>query len=311
MSGRARAVGSTGQLADGLRTGHDLFIQRTHAGAILVAPAILTVWATYVAARGGFAKWQLFLALGGYVLTMLGVTVGFHRLFAHRAFTTSAWIRICLAILGSMAAQGPPIYWVSNHRRHHANSDSPGDPHSPHLDSGEPRGTWAGFRHAHFGWMFTHELTDGTAFSRDLYQDRYLMWVNQRYLWWVALGLLAPAAVGVLMEMSLRAALSGFLWGGGVRLFVSFHMTASINSITHLFGYRSFDTRDHSRNNAWLGLVTLGEAWHNNHHASPANAVFGLRWWETDIGGAFIRLLEFMRLAANVRRSLKFGGRSS
>jgi len=207
-----------------------------------------------------------------------------------------------LAILGSMAAQGPPIYWVSNHRRHHQFADAKGDPHSPHRHDGRALGFWAGLWHAHSGWSFTHELSNPVYFCKDLLRDRLLCRINRHYYGWVLLGLALAAGAGGVIERSAAGLWDGLIWGGGVRLFLSYHLTGSINSVTHAIGYRSFETPDHSRNNWLLGLATLGEAWHNNHHASPSSAVFGVAWWEIDIGAAVVRGLEALRLASNVRR---------
>jgi stearoyl-CoA desaturase (delta-9 desaturase) len=264
----------------------------------LVVPAALTGIALHHAATEGLRVWQVVLTVSLYCLTMLGITVGFHRLLAHRAFVTPSWVRTTLAIAGSMAAQGPPIYWVSNHRRHHRYAERAGDPHSPHCNDTDQLGTWRGFWHAHIGWTFTHEMTNPTIFCRDLLRDPSIRAVNRRYYIWVALGLVVPMLVGAQMDGFWSGAWNGLLWGGGVRLFVSYHMTNSINSITHLFGYRRFPTRDRSKNNLWLALPTMGEAWHNNHHGRPWSPTFSRAWWEVDVGGALIALLERTGLAS-------------
>jgi stearoyl-CoA desaturase (delta-9 desaturase) len=276
-------------------------VQRIHAGAILLLPTLAVVAAVLQTAGGATELWEPALALVFYLATMSGITVGFHRLFAHRSFRTGRALQALLGILGSMAAQGPLVYWVSNHRRHHHCSDKKGDPHSPHWSGERAQRGWSGFLHAHIGWTFTHSLTNSATFARDLLQDRGVGWINRNYYVWVILGLSVPAAVGLLLEGSLAGAWRGLLWGGGVRLFWSYHMTNSINSATHLFGYRSFATGEGSRNNVWLSLPTLGEAWHNNHHACQTSAIFGFSRWEIDIGGATIRLLQRLGLAWDVR----------
>jgi stearoyl-CoA desaturase (delta-9 desaturase) len=237
---------------------------------------------------------------------MLGITVGYHRLLAHRAFSTSSPVVALLAILGSMATQGAPVYWVSNHRRHHRYSDEPGDPHSPHRNGDRVLTGWRGFLHAHIGWMFTHELTNSVEFSRDLLQSRLIGSINRRYWTWVVLGLALPTCIGLAIEHTWAGAIDGFIWGAGVRLFISYHLTSSINSITHLFGYRTYATEERSRNNLWLGIPTLGEAWHNNHHAFPTSAKFGLQWWEVDVGWLFIRFLGLIGLAGSIRTPASF-----
>lgn len=285
-----------------LRARHSMVPQRLHATLILVVPTVAVGIAGWQVWRGTVKAWEVSLSIGLYLLTTLGITVGFHRLFAHRAFQAGSLVRATIAIMGSMAAQGPVIYWVANHRRHHRFSDSAGDPHSPLQDDTRPLKGWAGFWHAHVGWTFTHQLTNSATFCKDLLRDSRLTWVNRYYYHWVLLGIALPTLAGALIEHSWAGAANGLLWGVGVRLFITYHIAGSINSITHLFGYRSFATSESSRNNLWLGLPTLGEGWHNNHHAYPSSALFGYTWWEVDIGGAVIRLLEMFGLAWAVRR---------
>lgn len=275
--------------------------QCLHASLILGLPTAAVVLACWQVARGDAEVWMPVLAVLSYICTMTGITVGFHRLLAHRAFEAQPAVAALLAVLGSMAAQGAPIYWVSNHRRHHRYSDAGGDPHSPHADGTRTISGLRGFWHAHVGWMFTHELTSSIDFSRDLLQNRLISWVNRHYFLWIALGVALSAVIGYLLQPAIEGALNGLLWGTGVRLFLSYHLTSSINSITHLYGYRSFETRERSRNNWLLGIPTLGEAWHNNHHAFPTSAFFGMRWWEVDVGGWVIRLLQACGLAHAVR----------
>jgi stearoyl-CoA desaturase (delta-9 desaturase) len=275
--------------------------QKVHAALILVLPLLCALYALGQAWSGQVRAWHVALAGSLYVAMHLGITVGFHRLFAHKAFQAHAMVRAVLAVLGSMSAQGPVIYWVANHRRHHTYSDAAGDVHSPHFGEAPLHG-WRGFFHAHIGWTFTHRLTNSTAFCKDLLRDVVIRRISQTYYYWVLLGVVIAAAAGWAIDGTPKGVAEGLLWGVGVRLFLSYHLTNSINSVTHLFGYRRFATREQSRNNAWLGLVTLGEAWHNNHHAHPRSAIFGHAWWETDIGGLFIRALARFGLAWDVTR---------
>lgn len=275
--------------------------QRVHALAILVVPLAGALAAMALAAREGVAARDLGLLLVLYLATMLGVSVGFHRHLAHGAFQAGPLMRTLLVVCGAMAAQGPPLYWVANHRRHHRWSDRPGDPHSPHARRDGPVSGWRGLLHAHAGWTFEHELTNPLVYCGDLLRDPRMLRLNRLYLAWVALGLLLPALAGGWAGGSLHAALTGLLWGGPVRLFLTYHFTASINSITHVFGRAAFETRDDSRNNAWLALPTVGEAWHNNHHAFPSSAAFGLAWWQLDPGALLVRLLARLGLVWNVR----------
>jgi stearoyl-CoA desaturase (Delta-9 desaturase) len=239
-----------------------------------------------------------------YAATGLGVTVGFHRHFTHRAFKTKGWVRGTLAILGSAAIEGPVISWVADHRKHHAFSDQQGDPHSPHVDhgggwSGALRGLW----HAHVGWLFIHTHRGSKQrYAPDLLKDPLIRWVDRTFPVWVAVGLLVPFALGYLVGGSLHAALTGLLWGGAVRMLVVHHVTYSINSLCHFFGRQAFDTDDESRNLMWLAPFTFGEAWHNNHHAFPTSFEHGFRRWQLDPSRAVIRTLERLGLAWDVVR---------
>jgi len=239
-----------------------------------------------------------------YVLTGFGVTVGFHRLFTHRAFATKRWLRGVLAALGSAAIEGPVISWVADHRKHHAFADQPGDPHSPHVDHGVGwRGALRGLAHAHMGWLFLHTQRGARKrYAPDLIADPVVSFVDRTFLVWALGGLGAAFGLGWLIGGTLTAALTGLLWGGAVRLLVLHHVTFSINSLCHFFGRRRFDTGDESRNLAWLSLLSFGESWHNNHHAFPTSATHGLRWWEIDTSSLLIRGLERVGLAWDVVR---------
>jgi stearoyl-CoA desaturase (Delta-9 desaturase) len=262
----------------------------------------------------GVAAWQLWnKALNWhdltvfaivYVATGLGITVGFHRLFTHRSFKTSPWLRGVFAALGSAAIEGPVISWVADHRKHHAFSDEEGDPHSPHVGHGSGwRGAFKGFFHAHVGWLFIHtQRGSKPRFAPDLLKDPVVRFVDRTFLLWAVIGLAVPFLLGVAIGGTIVAGLTGLLWGGAVRMFVLHHVTYSINSLCHMFGRRSFETPDESRNLAWLAPFSFGEAWHNNHHAFPTSAVHGLRRWQVDPSAALIWLLEKLGLAWDVVR---------
>ncbi len=240
-----------------------------------------------------------------YVLTGLGVTLGFHRLLTHRSFTTTPWMRGTLAALGSMAIEGPVVSWVADHRKHHAFSDVEGDPHSPHVGHGSGwRGALAGLAHAHVGWIFIHtHRAAKRRYAPDLLADPVVSWVDRTFIGWALLSLFAlPFVLGWLIGGSLLAGLTGMLWGGAVRMLLLHHATYSINSLCHFFGRRRFPTDDESRNLGWLALVTFGEAWHNNHHAFPTSAAHGLRRRELDPTAWAVRLLERAGLAWDVVR---------
>ncbi len=239
-----------------------------------------------------------------YVITGLGITVGFHRLLTHRAFKTKTWLRATFAAMGSAAVEGPVISWVSDHRKHHVYADQEGDPHSPHVDHGVGwRGALRGLLHAHVGWLFIHTQRGAKErFARDLIDDPAIRFVDRTFVLWVSLGLLVPFALGYALGGSLVAGFTGLLWGGLVRMLVLHHVTYSINSLCHFFGRRRFDTDDHSRNLLWLAPLSFGESWHNNHHAFPTSARHGLRPWEVDFSAMLIRGLESVGLAWDVVR---------
>ena len=238
-----------------------------------------------------------------YVLTGLGITVGFHRLLTHRSFRTRPWLRGLLAVLGSAAIEGPVISWVADHRKHHAFADEEGDPHSPHGHGHGVRGTLRGLVHAHVGWIFRHDQRGAhTRYAPDLLADPVVAWVHRTFLVWAIGGLVAAFGLGWLIGGSLASGLTGLLWGGAVRMFLLHHVTYSINSICHVFGRRPYSVDDRSGNVAWLALLSLGESWHNNHHAFPTSADHGLRPWQLDCSALVIRALERAGLAWDVRR---------
>ena len=239
-----------------------------------------------------------------YVLTGLGVTVGFHRHLTHRSFKTSKPLRGLLAILGSVAIEGPVISWVADHRKHHTYSDQEGDPHSPHVGHGGGfRGALKGLAHAHVGWLFIHTHRGARKrYAPDLIDDPVISFVDRTFLVWALGGFVAAFGLGYAIGGTLDAALTGLLWGAGVRMLVVHHVTYSINSLCHFFGRRRFPTDDESRNLLWLALPTFGESWHNNHHAFPTSAEHGMRPWEIDPSGLVIKGLEKLGLVWDVVR---------
>jgi stearoyl-CoA desaturase (Delta-9 desaturase) len=279
-------------------------LDRTLTGLITVAPILMLgvagwqVWNEYL-------HWHDLVVFAlVYLLTGLGVTVGFHRYFTHRSFETKRPVRGALAILGSAAIEGPVISWVADHRKHHAFSDEEGDPHSPHVGHGGGlRGKLRGLFHAHMGWLFVHtQRGSKERYAPDLMRDPLIRWVDRTFFVWVLAGLALAFLLGYALGGTLTAGLTGVLWGGAVRMFVLHHVTYSINSLCHVFGRRPFDTGDESRNLAWLTLPSFGEAWHNNHHAFPTSAEHGLSRRQIDISALVIRGLERSGLAWNVVR---------
>jgi stearoyl-CoA desaturase (Delta-9 desaturase) len=267
----------------------------------IVVPFMAIVGAPFFLWGWGFRWVDLGLLLGMYLLTALGVTVGFHRLFTHKSFETNRVVRFILGALGSMAAEGSVLKWVAIHRRHHQHSDTADDPHSP-LHGG--RGLWGflrGFWHAHVGWVFKPDPVDLDRYVKDLRQIPSVRVVSALFPLWILLGLLVPAALGGVLTGSWAGVLLGFVWGGLVRVFLVHHVTWSVNSVCHLWGQQPYPDKDHSRNNFVLGVLALGEGWHNNHHAFPTSARHGLRWWQVDVSYYFIRFLALIGLAWKIR----------
>jgi stearoyl-CoA desaturase (delta-9 desaturase) len=281
-------------------------MDRIATGLITLIPFLGLVAIGWQSAKGGIPWYDPAAFLVLYVLTGLGVTVGFHRYFTHRSFATNRPVRALLAIFGSAAIEGPIISWVADHRKHHVFSDREGDPHSPHVGHGEQRfHALRGLLHAHVGWLFIH--TDRGAKARyapDLVKDPLIRFVDRTFLIWAVAGLAAPFGLGVAVGGTVKAGLTALLWGGALRMLVLHHVTYSINSLCHFFGRRRFDTGDESRNLAWLAPFSFGEAWHNNHHAFPTSAAHGLRRLERtlDPSAGVIWALERAGLAWNVVR---------
>jgi stearoyl-CoA desaturase (delta-9 desaturase) len=272
-------------------------------GAVVV-PFLATIAAIVLLWNSLVTPTDLAIAAVMYLLTAVGITVGFHRLLTHRSFQTAKPTEYVFAILGSMAVQGPAISWVADHRKHHAHTDEEGDPHSPHVGvDGDARGVFSGLWHAHTGWlMSTQGRADWKRYAPDLYEDRGMRFISRHFVALVYLSLAIPAVAGFLLTGTLLGALTGLLWGGLVRIFFVHHITWSVNSVCHFLGSRRFDTDDHSTNVFWLALPSLGESWHHNHHAFPRSAVHGLKRWEPDPSALIISGLEKLGLARNVIR---------
>jgi stearoyl-CoA desaturase (Delta-9 desaturase) len=260
-----------------------------------VLAAVLLLWNSWVDAT------DLALLIAFYLLTAVGVTVGFHRLLTHRSFQTYPWLERTFAVLGSMPIQGSVLDWVADHRKHHAHTDEEGDPHSPHVGHGTGlSGLW----HAHMGWLTeTQGQADWKRYATDLYEDPKMRTIGRRFPLIALLSLLLPALAGYALHgWTLEGAIRGLIWGGLVRIFLVHHVTWSVNSVCHFFGKRRFEIEDRSTNVAWLSLVSLGESWHHNHHAFPRSAEHGLRRWEIDPSALIIRTLERLGLAWKVVR---------
>jgi len=283
-------------------------VTRAHKIANLIGvplPLVGLVAAVVLLWNQAIGALELGLLVGLYVLTALGVTLGYHRLSTHRAFESSRVFRAIVAVLGSMAMEGSVITWVADHRKHHTFTDQEGDPHSPHLSGPGVWGAIKGLWHAHVGWLFESVgAAERERFAADLVKDPVMRAVDKLFFVWVVLGFAIPFALGWVVGGGLGTALTALLWGGFVRVFMLHHVTWSINSVCHFFGRRRFDIEDESTNVFWLAPLSLGEAWHHNHHAFPTSAFHGLRWWErlTDPAGLLIALFEKLGLVWNVVR---------
>lgn len=277
---------------------------RVTAGAVVIVPFAATLFAIGSLFFRGIPRTEIALLVVFYTLTLLGINVGFHRHFAHNSFKTSKPMRVALAILGSMAGQGPLYWWVAVHRRHHRHSDGPGDPHSPNLVPGkgwlrEIKGFWYG----HVAWMFSNEITNWMHFAPDLIKDRALFLMHRTYFLWLLLGLALPTAIGGIVEHSWAGAFFGLVWGGLVRLCLVDHALWFVGSISHMFGTRPFAaaTADRSCNNHAVALIAFGEGLQNNHHAFPNSANHRIHWWEPDFAADVIFVLKKLGLIWNVK----------
>jgi stearoyl-CoA desaturase (delta-9 desaturase) len=276
-------------------------LERRVAWVVVVVPLAGFLLAVACLWGKGISRLDLGLCLGLAVVSLAGVTAGYHRLFTHQSFQAHSAVRWVLGVAGSMAAQGPLLFWVACHRRHHQHSDTADDPHSPRHGGPGVWGWLCGLWYAHVGWMFHHEPEPWGRYVPDLLRDDLAFHLNRTYPVWVLLGLALPAVVGGRAD-GWTGAGTGLLWGGLVRIFLVHHVSWSINSLCHAAGGQPYDTGDDSRNNVLFGLLALGEGWHNNHHAFPTSARHGLAWWQLDLTWLLIRLLGVVGLAWDIRR---------
>jgi len=272
-----------GRWSNGLDWASVFWIGLVHLGA-LAAPLFFT-W-----------KGVILVLVLGWITGGVGVCLGYHRLLTHRSFQTFRWVRRSLGLLGALAGEGPPITWVAVHRKHHHHADKEGDPHSP-----REGGWWS-----HILWLFPRPRHPEwrqmiQRYAKDLLKDPFMRSLDKTFLaWHLAMGL-ALFACGWLIWGSYTG-LSFVFFGMFLRLVYVMHVTWLVNSASHMWGYRSYPTRDDSRNLWWVGLLAYGEGWHNNHHAFPARARHGHRWWELDMTYMLVRAMELFGLAWNVIR---------
>jgi stearoyl-CoA desaturase (delta-9 desaturase) len=269
---------------------------------VFVAVPLLAVLAAIPLAWGWGLGWHdIVIAFVFYVVTGMGITMGFHRHFTHSSFKAARPLHVSLAIAGSLAIEGPVLVWVADHRRHHKYSDKEGDPHSPWRFGNDWKALSKGLLYAHMGWMFNPNRTSQQKFCPDLLADPPIRRVSSTFPLWVAVSLLAPALIGGLWSMSLAGALTAFFWASLVRICLLHHVTWSINSVCHTFGNEDFDVRDKSRNVAWLAIPSFGESWHNLHHSDPTCARHGALEGQIDISARAIWIAEKLGWAWDVR----------
>jgi stearoyl-CoA desaturase (delta-9 desaturase) len=275
--------------------------ERVILGAFIAVP-FLAILAAIPIAWGGWLGWRdVAIAVLMYVVAGHGVTVGFHRLFTHRSFKANRGLKIGLALAGSLAVEGPVIRWVADHRRHHKYSDRDGDPHSPWRYGDTVPALVKGMFYAHMGWMFDVEQTNQRQYAPDLIKDPDIRAISRAFPWLVAVSLLLPAVLGGLLSWSWLGAVTGFFWGTLVRVGLLHHVTWSINSICHAIGERPFASRDKSGNVWWLAFLSMGESWHNLHHADPTCARHGVLKGQIDSSARLIWLFEKLGWASDVR----------
>lgn len=271
----------------------------------ITMPFVGLVAAMIVSWQKGWLDWtQLAILFVGQFLTAMGLTLGYHRMLTHRSFSTYSWVRSFWMMMGALALQKSPIEWCATHRKHHALSDKPGDPHSPcELEPGFFN-SLKGFWHAHVGWILTGHIisTDHQRYVPDLLQDPVAVWIHKYWeVVWFPLSFIIPTVIAWAITGTGEGALLGFLWGGCARVFIVQHITFSVNSICHMFGRRDYEASDNSRNNFVCGILSAGEGFHNNHHAFPTSARHGLEWWQPDLTWYVIRGMELVGLAWDVK----------
>ncbi len=269
---------------------------------VVVLPLAVLAVAIWIFWHRGIGWFDIVLGATLYVITGLGISLGFHRHFTHRSFRARRPLRIALGVAGSLAAEGSLISWVSHHRRHHVYADQAGDPHSPWaVDHGSFR-RLRGLFHAHVGWLFSGVHSNPNRWSRDLLGDRDVVMISNLAPLWMVLSLALPFAIGWAITGSIVGAALALVWAGLVRIALLHHVTWSVNSFGHMFGKRPYQSGDQSGNIAWLSVVSFGDSWHNSHHAFPALARHGCDRGQLDPSASVLRLFEGLGWASQVKR---------
>ncbi len=255
----------------------------------------------------GLFSWAglLMIPIGNFLFGSMGINVGYHRLLTHRGFKCPLWLERTFVVLGLCSLESGPGHWVAVHRKHHQHSDDVPDPHSPLV----------GFLWSHVGWLVVrnpaaHSLAFYDKYARDIIADRFYARLHRHYLWfWIWLlhaslflpaGVLIGLALGWSTAESLQFGASLLVWGVIVRTVYVWHITWAVNSVTHLWGYRNYETGENSRNNWIVALLTNGEGWHNNHHAAPRAAAHGHKWWELDLTYLTLKALQKLGLVWDI-----------
>jgi stearoyl-CoA desaturase (Delta-9 desaturase) len=278
-------------------------VQEGVALTIVLVPFAGLAAAVWLAWGHAVGLTDIVLAVTLYIVTGLGISVGFHRLLTHRAFTAGPALRAGLAVAGSMSFEGDVIGWVATHRRHHAFTDRPGDPHSPYRYGTSLAGQLRGLAHAHMGWLLREDPTPRKRYAPDLLADPAMRAISAAFPALSAASLALPFGAGWALGGTWRAGLLALLWAGLVRILLLQHVTLSVNSLCHMFGSRPYATRRHDRaTNLWpLALLSFGESWHNVHHSDPACARHGADPHQIDISASLIRIFERLGWVSAVR----------
>lgn len=276
-------------------------VEKAILGFFVVVPLMAVLIGVPVALANGWVRWlDLVMLAVLYAVGVHGITVGYHRLFTHKAFNARPWMRSALALAGSLAIEGRVVDWVADHRKHHQFSDKEGDPHSPWEFGPGVKGLIRGLIHAHVGWIFTYSGTDTAKYAPDLLADKPIDRISRLWPVVAVVSMIVPTAIGFWAD-GLAGAAMAFFWVTVVRVALVHHMTWSINSVCHVWGKKPFKSRDEARNVAWLSLISGGESWHNYHHADPSSARHGVLPHQVDTSAMIIRLFERLGWVSQVK----------
>lgn len=270
--------------------------------SVIFLPILISIYLLFSGYVFNISSFTLLLLIFFYCATVLGITVGFHRMMTHRSFKTNKYVKFLLLCFGCMAYEGPPSFWIGSHRKHHIEPESANDPHTPYVDD---KVSIKSFFKSHIGWMFLLKEQDWKPYIGDLRRDKATRFCNRYYIYIAISGLFLPAIISGLYFMTWAGFLEGFLVAGIFRVFLMHQVTWSINSVCHTIGKQHFVSKDKSKNNMLFGILALGEGWHNGHHAFPRSAKHGLLWWQLDLSYIFILALSKIGLAYDINTPSK------